>query len=308
MNYLVTGGAGFIGSHLVERLLKEKDSKVVVIDNFYEGKKSNLPEDPRLSVIASDVTYNGNGKHFKNVDVVFHLAALTRPQESIDDPETYNYVNVSGLLKVFMHSKENGVKRIVFVSSSSAYGDATILPTPETAPLDSICPYALQKSIGEQYANLFKILYGMEINSIRPFNVYGPRQNPFNPYSAAVPKFIDALSKGKRPYITGDGKQARDYIYVEDCAEIIYLASKCEEFGEAFNAGSGKNVSINDLYFTICRLMKKEVAPDYVEKVFEPAQTLADMSKVKRVLNFEPRVSLEEGLKRTIDATLNHHS
>jgi nucleoside-diphosphate-sugar epimerase len=305
MNYLVIGGAGFIGSHLVERLLKE--GNVTVLDNFYEGKMSNLPKHPNLNVQTMDITYKDYGKFFKDIDVVFHLAALTRPQESIDDPEKYNDVNIGGTVKIYMYAKKYGVKRIVFVSSSSAYGEAPC-PTPETTPLRPMCPYALQKAVGERYAKLFEELFGMQINYIRPFNVYGPRQNPKSPYSAAIPKFIETLARGRTPYITGDGKQARDFIYVSDCVEIIYLASKCKEYGEAFNAGSGTNISINKLYKMICKLMDMDVIPDYIEKVIEPDQTLADMRKVKKILNFEPQVSLEEGIRRTIYGTFSNNS
>ena len=307
MKYLLTGCAGFIGSHLVERLLKENDTtEVVVIDNMYEGKLSNLPTDSRLTIYEGSIL-DPIEELFHEIDVVFHLAALTRPQESIADPEKYNETNITGVLRVLLLSKKHGVKRVVFVSSASAYGDQKILPTKETAKMNPMCPYALQKMMGEQYARLIQLLYGLEINYVRPFNVYGPRQNPLNPYSAAVPKFIDALIKGKTPYITGDGSQSRDFVYVTDCVEIMYLASKCKQSGEAFNAGSGKSTSISELYNVVCKVMDKDVTPDYVEKVIEP-NTLADMSKVKKLLNYEPQVSLEEGIRRTVNGTLNNNS
>jgi nucleoside-diphosphate-sugar epimerase len=302
MKYLVTGGAGFIGSHLVERLLKENDTtEVVVIDNMYEGKLSNLPTDSRLTIYEGSIL-DPIEELFHEIDVVFHLAALTRPQESIADPEKYNETNITGVLRVLLLSKKHGVKRVVFVSSASAYGDQKILPTKETAKMNPMCPYALQKMMGEQYARLIQLLYGLEINYVRPFNVYGPRQNPLNPYSAAVPKFIDALIKGKTPYITGDGSQSRDFVYVTDCVEIMYLASKCKQSGEAFNAGSGKSTSISELYNVVCKVMDKDVTPDYVEKVIEP-NTLADMSKVKRILNFVPQIDIKEGIRRTYEDT-----
>jgi len=305
MKYIVTGGAGFIGSHLVERLLEEVDSNVLVIDNFYEGKMENLPVDPRLTVIQGDVLNKGLGKYFRGVDVVLHLAALTRPQWSIEYPDKSNKVNVEGTIKVFMNAKEHRVKRVVFVSSSSAYGEQETYPTNEDAPFNPMSPYALQKAIGEQYAKLFEKLYGLEVNYIRPFNVYGTRQSPSSPYSAAVPKFIDRVRRGEQPMITGDGEQVRDFVYIDDVVEIIRMASKCKEYGEAFNAGSGKNISINYLAEEICKLMGMVFSPIYIPAVFEPRKTLADMSKVKRIFNWEPQVSLIEGLARTISGTIH---
>jgi nucleoside-diphosphate-sugar epimerase len=180
------------------------------------------------------------------------------------------------------------------------YGEQEVFPTPETAPINPMSPYGLTKYEGELYAKLYEKLYGLEVNSIRPFNVYGSRQNPDSPYSAAAPKFLKELQRGETPWITGDGCQSRDFIYVSDVVEIMYRASKCKEYGEAFNAGSGTNISINHLYDIVCKIMGKFVEPDYVAKVIEPDVTLADMSKVKRILKFEPKVGLEEGLKQTV--------
>jgi len=300
MKYLVTGGLGFIGSHLVERLLKEKGSKVVVIDDFSEGKRSNLPRNKRLKICKASIMDPDIDKYF-NVDVVFHLAALTRPQWSILNPVEATRVNVGGTIHVLNHCRDHKVKRVAFVSSSSIYGEQLVQPTLESSPINPMSPYALNKYEGELFAKLYNILYNLQVNSIRPFNVYGTRQGADSPYSAAVPKFIDTLRKGGTPYITGDGEQTRDYVYIDDVVEIIYLASKCKEYGEAFNAGSGRNVSINNLYKLICKIMGKEVTPDYVAKVVEPTLTLADMSKVKQLLNFEPKIDLEEGLRRTIN-------
>jgi len=288
MKYLCTGGSGFLGSHLVERLSRE--GEVVIIDN----------------VCGASIMDEGIGELFDGVDVVFHLAALTRPQWSIKHPEESNRINVEGTIKVFLHAMDHAVKRVVFVSSSSLYGE-NVCPTPESAEPNPMSPYALQKWVGEQYAKLFGKLYGLEVNSIRPFNVFGARQAPGGPYAAAVPNFIKYLSSGETPWITGDGRQERDFVYVDDVIDIILAASTCKEYGEAFNAGSGKSVSINELYATICSIMGKSVLPEYVPKVFEPPQTLADMSKVKRVLGLKPKISLEEGLRRTIDATINNN-
>ena len=286
MNILLTGGSGFLGSHLADRLLEE-GNRVVIIDRAHG-----------LSIMDEGV-----GKYFKGIDTVFHLAALTRPQWSIEHPEESNRINVGGTVKVFMHAKEHGVKRTVFVSSSSLYGE-NVCPTPESAIPNPMSPYALQKLVGEQYADLFGRIYGMEINSVRPFNVYGTRQSPKGAYAAAVPNFISHLNEGKTPWITGDGEQARDFIYVDDVVEIMCRAAKCKEYGEVFNAGSGINTSINDLYATISGIMGKDVAPDYIPAVLEPEKTLADMSKVKEMLDWEPQIDLVEGLRRTVEGTL----
>jgi UDP-glucose 4-epimerase len=303
MRYLVTGGAGFIGSHLVERLLKEEGSEVIVIDDLSSGNIKNIPDTYRLSFHCYSILDDIQG-YFRGVDTVFHLAALTRPQDSIKNAEKYNKVNVEGTLKVFLHAKKFKVRRIVFVSSSSAYGEQKTYPTPETAPLNPMCPYALQKMFGEQYAKLLEQLHGLEINCIRPFNVYGSRQSPRGSYSAVVPSFIKHFKFDFEPWLSGDGKQERDFIHVDDVVEIIYLASKCKRFGEIFNAGSGKSISIKNLLKEFNIIFKMKVKPIYKPKVVEPKQTLADMSKVKRVLNFEPQIGIREGLRRTINESI----
>ena len=315
MRYLITGGAGFIGSHLVERLLQEFDSKVTiidghadhitVIDNFSEGKYANLPKDPRLTVYEIDILNDDCGTLFKGIDVVFHLAALTRPQWSIVYPEETTHVNVEGTVKVLNHCRDNKVKRVVFVSSSSIYGDQETWPCFEdTSPPNPMCTYALTKLVGEQYCRLYQKLYGLSWNAIRPFNVYGTRMNPKGIYSGAVPKFIDMIKKGLQPSITGTGKQARDYIYIDDTVELIYLMAHSKVDGEVFNCGSGENIPINDLYNKIRKMMGSKIKPNHTPKVYEPKMTLADISKSRRLLNWFPKVSLDEGLKRTIEGTI----
>jgi len=296
---LVTGGAGFIGSHLTDRLLAD-ENQVVVVDNFSTGKWENLQQHHLNILIYKRSILDDIGKLFEGVDVVFHLAALTRPQESIKEPSSYNSVNIEGTLSVLNNCHKHKIKRLVFVSSSSLYGTQETFPTPESATPIPLSPYALTKLIGEQYCKLFERLYGLEANCIRPFNVFGARQNPSGGYAAAVCKFIDMLSKGETPYITGDGEQNRDFVFVEDVIDLMILASESEVYGEAFNAGSETNITINNLYKTICSVMNKDVKPDYVPAVLEPRTTLADMSKAKKLLGWESKVSLEEGLRRII--------
>src|SRR5258706_11739487 len=218
MKILCTGGAGFIGSHLVERLLNE-GHVVTVLENFSTSKRKNLPMDNKnlkvFGVDILDVTTN----HYQGLDIVFHLAAATRPQWSIQYPVASNVVNVEGTLKVFKNCVDNKVKRVVFVSSSSLYGFQEKLPTKETDVPYPMSPYGLQKLIGKEYAKLYERMYGLEVNCVRPFNVYGTRQNNSG-YAAAVPKFIELLSKNEPCSITGDGEQSRDFTYVDDVVDI----------------------------------------------------------------------------------------
>ena len=311
MKYLCTGGAGFIGSHLVDRLLNDKNmlnvidghsKKVIVVDDFSEGKYTNLPKDPRLTVIDADIR-GDIGRYFKGIDIVFHLAALTRPQWSILYPYETDQVNVGGTIKVLEHARDYKVKRVVFMSSSSMYGE-NIYPTPEYVEPNPMCPYALTKSIGEQYCRLFHKLYGLEFNAIRPFNVYGSRMNPKGIYSSAVAKFIEVIHKRLQLSITGDGKQARDFIYIDDVIDLMIAMSVSKVHGEVFNCGSGKNTSINTLMKTIAGLMNEEIEPVHTPPVVEPTQTLADISKAEELLKWKPRTSLKEGLRKTIEETL----
>ncbi len=223
---LCTGGAGFLGSHLVDRLLK--DNKVIVIDNFSMGKMENLPLDhANLILFGGDILDESVKFLFEGVDTVFHLAALTRPRESFVNPTETNKVNVEGTLKTLLNARDAGVRKFVFVSSAAAYGKQKLYPFDERYPLNPASPYALTKQIGEGYCKFFKKRL-MKINIVRPFNVYGKRQRPDGSYAAAIPKFIDALNKGDKPFITGDGKQFRDFVYVEDFVDLLIVVSKSD--------------------------------------------------------------------------------
>lgn len=296
MKYLVTGGAGFIGSHLVERLL-EGNNETVVIDDLSTGKIENLPmKNNNLKVFDISIL-DDIDKLFNGVNTVFHLAAKTRPQESIADPSAYNLVNIDGTVNVLRCCKENQIDRIVFISSSSIYGTQDALPTNEEAIPSSMSPYALTKLVGEQYCELYSKLYGLKINCIRPFNVFGTRQNPEGGYAAAVCKFFDMLKRGETPYITGDGEQTRDFIHVDNLVDLMLLASESSVYGEVFNGGSEVNISINNLYKTICSVCSASTVPNYIDVVFEPRITLSDMTKAKKMLGWKLRIGLEEGLK-----------
>ena len=298
-NILCTGGAGFIGSHLVETLLKENNN-ITVIDNLSMGKVQNLPTSKNLAFIRADILDN-IGIFFQDVDIVFHLGALTRPRESMAQPMETNKVNIEGTLKTLINAERAGVKKFIFVSSASAYGYQTTYPFDERMELNPVSPYAVTKQTGEQYCKLFTD--SMIVNSVRPFNVYGTRQSPKGEYASAVPKFIDSLKNGVEPYITGDGKQFRDFVHVDDVVDMLIAVSKSDMNGQVFNCGSGKHTSINALFNTICGIMNKKVTPKYIDPVNDP-NTVAGMAKAEKYLNWRPKISLVEGLERMI----NEHS
>lgn len=304
-NILVLGGAGFVGSHLVDKLLSQ-DCNVTVIDDLSVGKRKHLPKKHgKLRFVKASIL-SDISQYFKDIDIVFHLAAITRPQESIIDPLSTNSVNIEGTLRVLLAAKEHKVKRFVFTSTTSIYGSQKVLPISERAIPHPMSPYALSKLAGEEYCKLFETMYGMEFNAIRPFNIYGSRQSIKGGYSAAVPTFIEYLRKDKSPWITGDGTQARDFIYVEDVVSLLILMARSKIHGEAFNAGSGKNYSINTIYESIAHIMQKTIRPQYIDPVFEPKETLGDISKAFKLLGWKPQVDLDEGLKRTVTDILSH--
>lgn len=298
MKTLVTGGAGFIGSHLVDRLL-EDGHQVIVIDNLNTGKLENLPVHPNLTFIEDSIL-NNIGYLFEGVDIVFHLAALTRPQQSILKPIETNSTNVEGTLKILIHCRDNKVKRLVFASSSSLYGTQKVYPQKESATPYPESPYGLQKLIGEEYCQLFARMYGMEINCIRPFNIYGIRQNPLGGYAAAVPSFIRHLSHDEPGEVTGDGEQSRDFTYVDDVVDLFVRAAFSKVSGESFNGGGGHNVSVNILYQTVAKVLGKDIAPIYIAEVPEPKMTLADTTKSRELLGWEPKYTIESGLEETV--------
>ena len=309
MNYLITGGAGFLGSHLVDRLLNNDNEitvidghspEITVIDNFSHGKYKNLPKDPRLTVY--DVNILGDIEHlFRRIDIVFHLAALTRPQWSMVHPYEVSEVNVLGTLRILEYSRDHKIKRVVFASSSDLYGNQDLYPTPEDVKPNPLNFYALTKYIGEQYCELFYKLYGLEYNIIRPFNAYGPRMPITGIWTSAVATFIDAL-KNDKPFKTfGTGEQRRDFVYVDDIIDQMILMTTSKAKNEAFNCGSGTNNSINEIREMVEKIMGKHMAFERLPGQFEKKQTLADISKAKRLLGWQPKIGLEEGLRRIIN-------
>ena len=306
---VVTGGAGFIGSHVVDRLL-ELGHKVIVIDDFSSGKKENLrhhEKNPNLEVHAKNICDNDINDLFNDASTVFHIAAIPRVQYSIKFPEETNKVNISGTLNVLEAAKKSGVKRFVYSASSSAYGNQESLPLLETMNPNPMSPYALQKCVGEYYCKLYSLIYGVEAISLRYFNVFGPRQDPSGGYACLIPRSINLVLQGKKPEIYGDGEQTRDFTYVKDVVEANILAAKTsnkQAFGQVFNIGGGKNLSVNKVVKTI--IEDEHIEPEYKEPVIEPKHTLADISKANTVLGWKPEYSFEDGLKKTVEWFKTH--
>jgi len=288
---VIVGGAGFIGSNLAEACV-ERGDEVHVIDSLVGGKKENVPV--RATLHEVDIrNYDDIAPIIDGADTVFHLAALPRVQFSIEYPRETNEVNVGGMLNVLYAAKEGGVRRLVYSASSSAYGNQEEMPLVETMSANPISPYALQKYIGEQYCLLFSEVYGLETVSLRYFNVYGKNQDPEGPYALVIGKFLKQKAENKPLTITGDGEQSRDFTAVEDVVRANLLASESKKVGkgEAINIGAGNNCSINKL----AKLIGGEV--EYVEARLEPKHTLADTSKARKLLGWEPIVALEDGIK-----------
>ena len=303
---LVTGGAGFIGSHLTEALLK-KGHSVRVLDDFSTGKRENLLYDenyPSLEMVEGDIRDLAVcQKAMKGIEHVFHQAALPSVQRSVEDPLGSNAVNAGGTLNILFSAREERVKRVIYASSSSIYGDTPTLPKHEEMPSNPLSPYALQKYIGEQYCRLFYQLYGLETVSLRYFNIFGPRQDPNSIYSAVIPKFIDALLQGSPPIIFGDGEQSRDFTYIENVVQGNLLAMSAEHLhGEAINIACGKRVSLNQLLNILKEIVGSKVSPVHEElRKGDVKHSLADINKGKRLLNYDPQVGIEMGLRKTVE-------
>lgn len=294
-NCLVTGGAGFIGSHLVERLLKE-GCRVTVIDDLSEGKWANLPKHQNLVKYEGSILDNIS-KIVAGQDVIFHLAALPRVQRSIKYPRETHDVNVDGTLNLLLAARESGIKKFVFSSSSSVYGDQDQLPFTEDMKPNPMSPYALHKLIGEEYCQLFSKLWGLETICLRYFNVYGTRMSPDGDYANLFPKFIKLMSQNKIPVINGDGEQRRDFTYVSDVVEANLLAAESDIKDGVFNIGQGRSFSVNEVTAIINKFMGKNIKPIHGPAVIEPRSTLASRTKARKFLGWEPKVKFEEGIK-----------
>lgn len=309
--YLVTGGAGFIGSHIAEKLL-EQGNQVRILDNFETGKEKNMASFiHQVDFMKGDIRHAQTcEKACDGIDYVFHQAALGSVPRSIKDPITTNEVNITGTLNMLMAAKKAGIKRFIYASSSSVYGNSLVLPKVETMSPNPLSPYALSKYAGEVYALQFYFLYGFETIALRYFNVFGPRQEPHSQYAAVIPKFISSLRDGKRPTIFGDGEQTRDFTYVADVVNANLLASQASEdvCGKTYNVACQKKISLHDLLKKINQLIVlekpevKDLQPIY--EAFRPGdvkESLADINQSKSYLNYHPHFSLEEGLKKTVE-------
>ena len=303
---LVTGGAGFIGSNLTEALLK-KGCSVRVIDDFSTGKRENLIFDKEyssLEIIEGDIRdLRACRKVIKKVEYVFHQAALPSVQRSIEDPESSNAINVGGTLNILIAARDEKVKRVIYASSSSIYGDAPTLPKDEEMSPSPLSPYALQKYVGEQYCRLFHQLYGLDTISLRYFNIFGPKQDPNSLYSAVIPKFIDALIHDRPPIIFGDGEQSRDFTYIENVVQANLLAMSAERLhGEAVNIACGERTSLNQLFHILKRILGSKQTPVYeAPRKGDVRHSLADIRKGKKLINYEPKAGVEAGLKNTVE-------
>ncbi len=304
----VTGGAGFIGSNLAEFLL-DRGNHVVIVDNFTTGKEQNLAgwsdrAPDRVEVIRIDINETNRLRQaFEGADYVFHQAAIPSVPRSIADPQATNLANISGTLSVLVAARDAGVKRVVMASSSSVYGDDPVLPKIETRLGRTLSPYALSKVASEEYCRLFHQLYGLETVALRYFNVFGPRQDPKSEYAAVIPRFATRLLAGIPPVVFGDGEQTRDFTYVTNVVEANWVAATHPgAAGEVFNIGCGLQTSLNQLIQEMGRILKTRCEPSY-----EPARpgdvrhSLANIDKSKRLLAYEPRVSLGEGLGKILD-------
>jgi len=298
---VITGGAGFIGSHLADTLIK--DNEVIIIDDLSTGRISNIASIlnmKNMSLIRGSILDKELlEKSFKKVDYVFHEAALPSVSRSIENPILTNEVNVNGTLNVLIAAINNKVKKVVCASSSSVFGDTPTLPKREEMTPNPRSPYALTKLIDEYYSQLFHNIYGLSTICLRYFNVYGPRQNPNSQYSGVIPRFIKMIQEGKPPIIFGDGKQTRDFTFVLDVVQANIMAAETSACG-VFNIGSGSNVSIEDLAKLIINSMNKTLSPTYNEvRVGDVRNSLADITKAKEI-GYRPEYSLEKGLKETI--------
>jgi nucleoside-diphosphate-sugar epimerase len=302
--YVVTGGAGFIGSALVRTLLSEGADKVHVIDNLSSGKEANLAEvASRVVLHRADIRrYDEIAPLLTDADTVFHLAAIPSVPRSIREPVPSHETNIDGTFNVFRACAEAKARRVVYAASSSAYGDTEVLPKVETMVPNPKSPYAAQKLMGEYYAGVFHSCFGLETVSLRFFNVYGPRQDPSSPYSGVLSLFMRALIERHPPVIFGDGEQSRDFTYVEDVAELCLKASRAPDVaGKMYNAGNGGRFTLNQIWNSLQRIEGVSMPPVYgPPREGDVRDSQADTAAAIRDLGHAPRFTLEDGLRRTL--------
>ena len=301
-SYLVTGGAGFIGSHLAEELVR-RGERVRVVDSFITGKRDNLKHIPGVELIEGDLADLAVAQRaVAGVDYVLHQAAIPSVPRSVQDPITSNRANIDASLNVLVAARDAGVRRLVYAGSSSAYGDTPTLPKVETMGTAPLSPYALQKLVAEQYCQMFTRLYGLETATIRYFNVFGPRQDPSSPYSGVISLFIRALVEGRQPTIYGDGEQTRDFTYVANVVDgVLRACTAPDASGEVINVATGGRISLNQLFDALKGLTGADVSPLYAEpRAGDVRDSQADISKARRLLGYQPLVALDQGLEQTV--------
>lgn len=311
-HYVVTGGAGFIGSHLVDELISE-GHRVTVIDDFSSGRAENLSQHAKNKHVTihhrsvcedlSDIFQNNE------FDGVFHLAAMLQVEPSIKQPVQYNHVNVNGTLYLLELCRKFNVKRFVFTSSCALYGDPKELPTTESSEPNPLSPYAAQKMIGEHYCKLYNEIYNMETVMLRYFNVYGPRQTTSG-YAGLIPAFMSKLLNNEAPTIFGDGENSRDFVYVEDVAKANIAASQSDNkeiFGTAINVGSGSVYTVNEISKNIVELSNKPIKPNKGKARIEPKSAQGDITKAKELLDWKPEKYFEQGLLETFNYFKKEH-
>jgi len=300
MKYVVTGGAGFIGSHIVEAIAGSHE--VVVIDNYSSGKQENLSTFSdtidRIHGSITDLPLLRDA--CSGADGIFHLAAIASVARSVDDPVATHETNLTGTLNVLLAARDCGVKKVVFSSSSAVYGDEPTLPKRESMPPVPLSPYAVSKLSGEYYGKVFFDLFGVKTVSLRYFNVYGPRQDPLSEYAAVIPKFITRLLNNQAPLIFGDGKQTRDFVYVKDVVRANILAMQCTGTG-TFNIGSGESMDLNTLARTLAEVMEVNIKPVYEKpRSGDIRDSVSDITAAKKSLGYRTHYSLTRGLEETI--------
>jgi nucleoside-diphosphate-sugar epimerase len=303
--FLVTGGAGFIGSHIVRRLLRD-GAYVRVVDDLSTGQSKRLHElRGRIDFTAGDLADpNVSEAVVKDMDYVLHQAAVPSVQRSVSDAVGTNRANVTATLNLLESCRKAEVRRVIYAASSSAYGDTEVLPKTESMPANPLSPYALQKWVGERYCKLYYDLYGLETVSLRYFNVFGPSQDPGSEYSAVVPKFTTKLLSNEPITVYGDGEQSRDFTYVDNVVEANLLALKTKDAaGQLFNVGCGGRLTLNRLIETLERIIGVKAQATYVRpKTGDVRHSLADIGRARSILGYEPKVMVEEGLRRTVEA------
>lgn len=300
---LVTGGAGFIGSHLVDALLGQGDT-VRVLDNFSTGKLENLEAvRNEIELIEGDLCdLDTVRRAVTGVEVIFHLGALGSVPRSVADPLTTHQVNVNGTMNVLIGAREYGVRRVVYSASSSAYGNTPVLPKHEGMPANPRSPYAISKHVGEMYLKVFADLYGLESLSLRYFNIFGPRQDEHSQYAAVIPKMVAALMAGQAPVINGNGEHSRDFTYVMNAVHANILAAEAKNArGQVMNIGCGAQYSLLDLFSHLQRLTDSQIQPIFgPERPGDVKASLADISMAQELIGYTPLVSFERGLERTV--------